>query len=95
MAAYVLVEIEIHDQELYEEYKKLTPETIKAFEGKFVVRGGSYEVLEGNWNPQRIVILEFPSAEKACAWWESESYSRARLIRQRAATTKMIVLDSN
>ena len=95
MAAYVLVEIEIHDQELYDEYKKLTPETIKAFEGKFVVRGGSYEVLEGNWNPQRIVILEFPSVEKARAWWESESYSRARLIRQRAATTKMIVLDSN
>ena len=94
MAAYVFVEIEIHDQDLYEEYKKLTPETVKAFGGKFVVRGGNYKVLEGDWKPERIVILEFPSAEKADAWWASEDYTRARLIRQRAATTRMILLNS-
>lgn len=93
MAAYVFVEIDIYDQELYEEYKKMTPNTIKEYGGKFLVRGGQAEHLEGDWNPERIVILEFPSAERARKWWESETYTRARLIRQRAAETKMIILE--
>lgn len=93
MAAYVFVEIDIYDQELYEEYKKMTPSTIEDFGGKFLVRGGKTEHLEGDWNPERIVVLEFPSVERAREWWESEAYTRARLIRQRAADTKMIILE--
>jgi uncharacterized protein (DUF1330 family) len=93
MPAYVFVEIEIYDQELYEEYKKMTPGTIEAYDGKFVVRGGRTEHLEGDWNPERIVVLEFPSVERAREWWESEAYTRARLVRQRAAETKMIILE--
>ena len=93
MPAYVVVEIEIYDQELYEEYKKMTPVTIEAYGGKFVVRGGRTEHLEGDWNPERIVVLEFPSVERAREWWESEAYTRARLVRQRAAETKMIILE--
>lgn len=93
MAAYVFVEIDIYDQELYEEYKKMTPNTIKDFDGKFLVRGGHAEHLEGDWNPERVVILEFPSAERAREWWESETYTSARLVRQRAAETKMIILE--
>ena len=93
MPAYVFVEIEIYDQELYEEYKKMTPVTIEAYGGKFVVRGGRTEHLEGDWNPERIVVLEFPSVERAREWWESEAYTRARLVRQRAAETKMIILE--
>ncbi len=92
MPAYVLVELSIHDPELYEEYKQLTPETIEAYGGRFVVRGGKTELLEGDWNPERIVLLEFPSVERAREWWESEEYTRARLIRQRAAETRMIIL---
>jgi len=92
MAAYVLVELSIYDQELYDEYKQLTPDTIAAFGGRFVVRGGHTEHLEGDWYPERIVILEFPTAERAREWWHSEEYTRARLIRQRAADTKMIIL---
>lgn len=93
MPAYVFVEIEIFDQELYEEYKKMTPNTIKSYDGKFIVRGGSVEHLEGDWNPERIVLLEFPSVDKAREWWESETYTRARLVRQRSAETKMIILE--
>lgn len=93
MAAYVFVEIDIYDQELYEEYKKMTPHTIKEFDGKFLVRGGQAEHLEGDWNPERVVILEFPSVERAREWWESETYTQARLVRQRAAETKMIILE--
>lgn len=93
MHAYVIVEITIHDQDLYEEYKKLTPAAISAYDGKFLIRGAKTEALEGEWNPQRIVVLEFPSMERAKEWWHSPEYSEARAIRQRAATTKMIVVE--
>jgi uncharacterized protein (DUF1330 family) len=92
MSAYVIVEISIHDHREYEEYKKLTPAAIAAFNGKFVVRGGETITLEGDWKPERIVVLEFPSAEIANEWWHSELYTEAKLIRQRAAKTKMIIV---
>ena len=65
MAAYIIVEVKIQDKETYEEYKKLTPASMAPFGGKFIVRGGSTETLEGDWQPERVVILEFPSIEKA------------------------------
>ncbi len=92
MAAYVIVEVSIHDPKEYEEYKKLTPASIEAYDGKFIVRGGQTETLEGDWQPERIVILEFPSVERAREWWSSETYSRAKQIRYRTATSKMIVV---
>lgn len=93
MPAYVIVEIDVHDPTLYEEYKKLTPASLTPFGGKFVVRGGKTETLDGDWQPKRIVVLEFPSAEKAKLWWDSDTYRRAREIRQRASHTRMIVVE--
>ena len=93
MSAYVLVKIEIHDPSGYEEYKKLTPASIAAYDGRFVVRGAQTESLEGDWNPQRIVVLEFPSVERAKEWWHSEQYTEAKIIRQRTAKTKMLVVE--
>ncbi|MGV3630716.1 MAG: DUF1330 domain-containing protein [Bacteroidota bacterium] len=93
MAAYVLVEIRIHDPKDYEEYKKLTPASIAAYGGKFVVRGGKTETLEGDWQPERIVVLEFPTVGRAKEWWASEEYAPARTIRQRSAHTQMIVVE--
>lgn len=93
MAAYVLVEVEVTDPATYEEYKQLTPASLVAYGGKFIVRGGAYETLEGDWKPNRMVVLEFPSVEQAKAWWNSPEYSKAKAIRQRAANTKMIVLE--
>lgn len=93
MKAYVIVEITIHDKDLYEEYKKLTPAAIALYDGKFVVRGAKTETFEGDWNPERVVVLEFPSLQRAKEWWHSPEYSGARAIRLRAATTKMIVVD--
>ena len=93
MAAYIIVEVKIQDKETYEEYKKLTPASMAPFGGKFIVRGGSTETLEGDWQPERVVILEFPSIEKAKAWWSSDLYAPAKAIRQRTAKTKMIVLE--
>ena len=93
MPAYVIVEVSIHDNREYENYKKLTPAAIAAFGGKFVVRGGQTITLEGNWKPERIVVLEFPSVERANEWWHSEIYTEAKIIRQRAAETKMIIVE--
>ena len=92
MPAYILVEVKVNDTKEYEEYKKLTPGSIAAYDGKFVVRGGVSETLEGDWSPERIVVLEFPTVERARQWWNSPEYAPAKAIRQRTANTKMIVI---
>ena len=61
MPAYVIVDVSIHNHEEYEHYKKLTPAAIAAFNGRFVVRGGEVATMEGEWTPERIVVLEFPN----------------------------------
>ena len=92
MPAYILVEIEIHDKYQYEEYKKMTPATLLAYGGRFIVRGGESWLLEGDSQPNRIVVLEFPSMEKAKQWWASEEYAPAKALRHRIATTRMIAV---
>ncbi len=92
MPAYIIAEISIHNPVEYEDYKKLTPPSLKPFDGKFVVRGGKAETLEGDWVPERIVVLEFPDVEKANAWWNSEEYASAKALRQRTSYTNMIVV---
>ena len=93
MPAYIIVDVNIHDSSQYEEYKRLTPASITAYGGKFIVWGGATETLEGDWQPGRIVVLEFPTVDRAKEWWSSEMYAPAKALRQRTATTKMIVVD--
>ncbi|PRY12784.1 uncharacterized protein (DUF1330 family) [Pontibacter ummariensis] len=93
MPAYVLVQIEVTDPATYEEYKKLTPGSLVPYEGRFVVRGGKTEALEGDWQPSRLVMLEFPSVERAKAWWNSPEYAKAKSMRQQAANTQMLVVE--
>lgn len=93
MAAYVIVDVKVNDPELYESYKKLTPATLAAYDGKFIVRGGKTEIFEGNWQPNRFVMLEFPSVERAKEWWHSDIYTEAKAIRQKAAETNMILVE--
>lgn len=93
MPAYIIVDVTITNPALYDDYKKLTPASLLPFDGKFIVRGGESETLEGGWQPGRIVILEFPSVQKAKAWWSSEGYAPAKTIRQAASITKMIVVE--
>lgn len=93
MRAFVIVDISIHDPELYEDYKKLTPASIAEYGGKFVVRGGKTVSLEGHWKPERVVVTEFPSVERAKEWWNSDGYAKAKAIRQASAETKMIIVE--
>ena len=91
--ALVAVEITVKDPEMYKQYMALAPESIAKYKGKYLVRGGTYEALEGDWNPQRFVILEFPTAQAARDWWHSPEYSKARAIRQKCADARMLLVD--
>ncbi|MEO7129588.1 MAG: DUF1330 domain-containing protein [Rhodoferax sp.] len=92
MTAYVIFDINVTDSERYEQYKKLAPPVIAAFGGKYLTRGGNTEVLEGGWVPSRIVILEFPTVERAKEWLESPEYREARALRHVTATTNAVVV---
>lgn len=74
----------------YEKYKQLAPASIAKYGGRYQVRGGAVETLEGKWSPKRFVILEFPSKQQAKAWWDSPEYREAKLLRQATARTNMI-----
>ena len=93
MPAFVIVEVEITDPEKYQEYVKVVPPTIAAYGGRFVVRGGKADNLEGDWNPKRIVVLEFPSVERAREWWASDEYETPKALRQSASVARMIVVE--
>ncbi len=93
MAAYIVVEVDVRDASRYEDYKRLVPPTLAQYGGRFIVRGGAAETLEGDWSPGRVVILEFPSAEQARAWWDSPEYAPAKALRQATAHTQMILVE--
>jgi uncharacterized protein (DUF1330 family) len=93
MAAYIIVDVAIGDPVVYAEYRKLTPASIAAYGGRFVVRGGEVEGLEGDWTPGRIVVLEFENVARAKAWWSSPEYAPAKALRQKSAKTRMILVE--
>ncbi len=93
MAAYVIVDIVVKDQKMYDEYKLLSPATVSAYGGKYLARGGKTEVLEGEWVPNRLVILEFNSLEQANSWFNSPEYAHPKEMRQLSTRTNMVVLD--
>lgn len=93
MSAYVIVDIEIHDPSVYDEYRKVVGPTLTQYGGKFVVRGGKIDVLEGNWNPKRIVILEFENAARAREWYDSEEYRAPKQIRMKASKGNLVLVE--
>lgn len=93
MAAYALVDVEVTDSAGFAEYRKLAPATIAAFGGRFLVRGGAMEVLEGEWRPKRLVILEFPDLATLKAWYQSPEYQQLLELRKRTATSDIVIVD--
>ena len=93
MSAFVIFDIDVHDAEAYEAYRRIGAPTVAAFGGRFLVRGGETESLEGGWAPKRVVVLEFETAERARAWYRSASYQDAKRIREGAARTIGILAD--
>jgi uncharacterized protein (DUF1330 family) len=93
MAAYVIAQVEITDPQAFERYRAEVPATLTAFGGRFIVRGGASEMLEGDWQPKRLVIIEFPDRATAKAWWSSQAYAAPKALRQRSAHTELIIID--
>lgn len=93
MAAYIVVQVDITDAERFAEYRTMVPATLEKYGGRFLVRGGAVETLEGDWQPKRLVVLEFDSVEKAKAWWDSEEYRDPKALRQASADTRMVLAE--
>jgi len=93
MTAYVILDVDIHDPAGYEEYKKFGPPSVALYGGKYIVRGGKAETLEGDWDPKRIVVLEFENVEQAKRWINSPEYSEGRKLRHQTASSRVIVVE--
>ena len=93
MAAYLVVQIDVQDQGEFDTSEVMAAPAITAYGGKYLVRGGAITLLEGDWKPERFVIVEFESTERAMQWWNSEEYGEAKNLRQRIATTRMILVE--
>jgi uncharacterized protein (DUF1330 family) len=93
MPAYVILGITVTNPDLFEEYKKIAPATIGVYGGRYIARGGKAETLEGDWIPNRVVILEFENSEIAKNWLNSPEYREARSMRLQAATSNTIVVE--
>ena len=93
MPAYVVVEVDVNDPETYEDYKRLAPPPIAAYGGRYLARGGRTATLEGDWSPTRVVLLKFPSPEKARAFYDSPEYQAARKAREGIAVMRMVLIE--
>jgi uncharacterized protein (DUF1330 family) len=92
MAAYLVVDIEVTNPARFEGYKKLAPPAIAKYGGRYLIRGGAYEAIEGDWKPQRLTVVEFDSMEKAKAFYNSPEYQVAIKARKGAANMKMLLV---
>ena len=93
MTAFVIVEMTVTDPVRIEDYRKLARASVAQYGGRFIVRGGRSETLDGDWRPQRLVVLEFPGLDEAKRWHASPEYKAACQIRDRAANTRMVVVE--
>ena len=93
MAAYLIANIEVTDPAGYEEYKKQAPATIAAHGGRYLTRGGAKEVLEGDWAPNRVVILEFPNMATLKTWYDSPEYRPLHQVRQRTTKSSVVAVE--
>ena len=93
MSAYLFANVDVTDAVGYEQYRQRVSATIEAHGGRYVVRGGATEVLEGDWMPKRLVILEFPDMARLKAWYHSPEYRPLLELRQRTATSTLVAVE--
>jgi uncharacterized protein (DUF1330 family) len=93
MPAYVIAEVTVRDEATYAQYRELAPPSIAAYGGKYIARGGTTETLTGSWSPARLVILEFPTAQRAREWWDSPEYAAAKSLREASADADIVLTD--
>jgi uncharacterized protein (DUF1330 family) len=93
MAAYIIADLTVTDLPTMEEYRKQVPATVAKYGGRFLVRGGAHQIVEGDWKPNRVVVLEFPSMEQAKRWYDSEEYRLPKALRLRAGRTNLVMVE--
>ena len=93
MAVYVIVNVRVTDSARYEEYRGKVPATIARYGGRYLARGGAVEALEGDWQPERLVVLEFESMGRFREWYDSPEYAPLKQLRQEAAATQLVVVE--
>jgi uncharacterized protein (DUF1330 family) len=93
MAAYLIADIQVTDPASYDGYRPLAAASIERFGGRFVVRGGKIDLLEGGPEPERIVVIEFPDADTARRWYQSDEYQKALKIRQSASRGRVFLVE--
>jgi uncharacterized protein (DUF1330 family) len=92
MAAYFIVDLDVHNPAGMREYLERVPGTLTKYGGRYIVRGGQFEVVEGDWQPSRVVMLEFPDMERAKLWYECEEYKDMKAARHQAARTNIVLV---
>ena len=93
MPGYVIAEVTVTHPEEYARYREMVPPTVAKYGGRFIVRGGKTETVEGDWKPTRLVVIEFESAARAKEWWASEEYREAKALRQRTARSSVLIVE--
>ena len=93
MPGYVIFDIRITDPDAYAPYRERAGATVEAYGGRYLVRGGAHEAIEGDWDPERVVVLEFPSVERAREWYHSPEYQEIAPMRQSASVSKGLIVE--
>jgi len=93
MPAYIIADIQVTDPVAYDDYRPLAAASIARFGGRFIVRGGKVDLLEGEPQPERIVVIEFPDADTARRWYQSEEYQTALKIRRAASRGRVLLVE--
>jgi uncharacterized protein (DUF1330 family) len=93
MAGYVIAEVEVTDPTGFEEYRRVVGTTIEKYGGRYAVRGGAVQVVEGDWQPKRLVVLEFPTLEQARRWYDSEEYRAPKALRMKTARSRVVIVE--
>jgi len=91
--AYVVVDVRITDPERAARYAAVSPATVERYGGRYLARGGAISVLEGGWDPKRLVVIEFPSIEKAREWYGSPEYREVRRLREGAGEWRVLLVE--
>lgn len=92
MPAYVVLDVSVTDAEGYAEYRKMAAPVVERCGGRYLVRAGAMEVLEGDWRPERLVVLEFPDIDSARRWYDSPEYARLKAKRQSTTRSKLVLV---
>jgi uncharacterized protein (DUF1330 family) len=93
MPAYLIADVEVHDSDVYAEYRRQVLPLVQRYGGRFIVRGGAHEVLEGDWKPQRIVVIEFPDMAALRAWYGSPEYAKLIALRQGVSRGSLVAVE--